>query len=578
VLPWKIREVDALAVGRLKDELGLHPVTARCLAGRGIGAAEQARSFLDPRLGSLRRPEGLAGLPAAVDRLAAAVRAGERVGCFGDYDVDGVTTCALMTSFLRQVGLQVVPRVARRDAGYGFGVADAAAFTAAGCRLIVTGDCGTSDLDAIHAARAAGADVIVVDHHTVPAHGAGAPPHPALALVNPFRGDSTFPFRGMASVGLAFYVMAALRTRLGEDGLLRGAGPDMRALLDLVALGTVADLVPLIGENRILTSLGLRQLAARRRPGIAALLRLAGVDGGRGGGGAPAPIDERTIAWKIGPRLNAPGRMGDAEPALALLLSEDDAAAERWAARLEEANQARREAQDRVVAEALAALDGGDPGPAVVVAGRGWQPGVVGIVAAKLVDRYRRPAFVIAVDPDTGVGTGSARSVPGVDLYRALARCQGMLMRFGGHAAAAGLTVAEGRIDELRAGLWESVEEGAAVAHDEPWADAEVELGQVDERLARELSALAPFGQGNAQPLLVCQGLRVLSSRRVGDGSHLKLELADGTGGARPAIAFGQGDSDPGAGATICAAFAPVVSTWQGRRRVELEIRRLAPA
>ncbi|MCB9565261.1 MAG: DHH family phosphoesterase, partial [Kofleriaceae bacterium] len=426
--PMRVRDVDLEAVARLQAALRVRPATARCLAGRGVGEPDDARRYLEPRLGGLRRPEGLAGFHDAVERVVRAVVTGERVGVFGDYDVDGVTTAALFTSFLGAVGVAVEARVARRDAGYGFGEADAAHFAATGCQLVITGDCGTSDLVAVAAARAAGMDVVVVDHHTVPP---ADTPHPANVLVNPFRADSTFPFRGLASVGLAFYLVAAVRTRLDEQGWFEGARaasrPDVRELLDLVALGTVADLVPLRGENRILARFGIERLASGPRPGVAALLRSAGVDPMR-------PIDERTVAWKLAPRLNAPGRLGDADPSLRLLLAPADQA-DRWATALEEANASRRELQDRVLEEALGMLDGHEPGPAIVVAGRGWPAGVVGIVAAKLVDLYRRPSFVVAIDPDTGVGRGSARTAGGVDLYRALAACAPRMVRFGGHAA-----------------------------------------------------------------------------------------------------------------------------------------------
>jgi single-stranded-DNA-specific exonuclease len=479
-----------------------------------------------------------------------------------------------VASFLGQAGADSVPRVARRDAGYGFGVPDAVAFADAGCRLIVTLDCGTSDLPAIAAARQRGVDVVVVDHHTVPDRGAG--PHPALALVNPFRDDSTFPFRGMASVGLGFYLMAAVRTLLAGQGWFASRPePDMKALLDLVALGTVADLVPLQGENRILAANGLRALAGRQRPGIAALLASAGVEGDQ-------PVDERTIAWKLAPRLNAPGRLGDAAPALALLLATDEAEARRCAGVLEQANASRREVQDRMLDEADRLLGDADPGPAVVVAAEGWASGVVGIVAAKLVERYQRPAFVIAIDPVTGEGRGSARTTAGTNLYQVLERCQDRLVRFGGHAAAAGLTVRADQVERLREELHAATEsvrlaEGSGPTSAARQADAQVELGQVDGGLVTELDSLAPFGNGNDSPLLLARGLRVRHSRRVGaDGAHLKLQLEDGTGQVRDAIGFGLGAEEPGPGAALDAAFQPFVSTWKGRTRIELRLEALS--
>jgi single-stranded-DNA-specific exonuclease len=445
---------------------------------------------------------------------------------------------------------------------------------ARGCNLIVTGDCGTSDIESIRVANAAGIEVIVVDHHTVPSADVV---HPAMSLVNPFRADSTFPFRGMASVGLGFYVAASVRTELRDRGYFRSRPePDVRELLDLVALGTIADLVPLAAENRILTALGLRRLQSRARPGIAALLESAGVDPDK-------EIDANTIAWKIAPRINAPGRLGAAEPSLSLLLSEGDAAVD-CARTLEEANTERRSIQDKVMREALAMLGDADPGPAIVLAGEGWAPGVVGIVAAKLVDKYQRPAFVVGIDPATGLGRGSARTSPGVNLYEALASAAHelgpRLDRFGGHAAAAGFTVQRENVAALSEALQSAVAtrfaEGSGPVTRSRDVDAEVKLAEVDERLAQELAGLGPFGQENPPPMLVTRGARVTAVRRVGDGSHLKLTLEDSTQTSRSAIGFKLGDRRVEVGAHLDLAFVPTVSTWQGRRSAELEVADLA--
>ncbi len=571
----RARTIDEAAASRLSATLKLRPTTARCLVARGVTDTADAQGFIAPKLAALRPPVELAGMTGAVTRLADAVTRGERIGVFGDYDVDGVTTAALLTSFLRAAGATVACAVARRDAGYGFTTAAAADFAARGCTLVVTGDCGTNDGDAIFAGAALGVDVIVVDHHTVPAAGTT---HPARALVNPLRADSRFPFRGMASVGLAFYVAAALRTELKARGHFRARPePDVRELLDLVALGTIADLVPLSAENRILTSLGLQRLTARERPGIAALLAAAGV--------APdKPVDAATVAWKLAPRINAPGRLGAAEPALQLLLA-NSAAADARAGEREAQNAERRAIQQRVLDAAVDRIEaaGGEAarGPAIVVAGEGWQHGVVGIVAAKLVDRYRRPAFVIGIDPDTGTGRGSARTLPGVNLYEALRRAAPWLDRYGGHAAAAGFTVRRGRVAQLTEALGNAVGEVAAFADgSRPTrqagdVDAEVRLGDVDQRLAEELATLGPFGQENAAPLLGARAARVMSVRRVGDGAHLRLTVDDGTG-ARDAIGFRLGDRNVGVGARVDIVFAPTVSTWHGQRAAELELADLA--
>jgi single-stranded-DNA-specific exonuclease len=582
----RLRSVDERLVSQLAQAMRIRPATARCLVARGVEGPNDAKGFVDPRLAALRPPAGLAGLPVAVGRIADAVQRKERIGVFGDYDVDGVTTAALLTTFLRSVDADVIVAVARRDAGYGFTTSAAADFAQRGAKLIVTGDCGTSDIDAINAAAAFQMEVIVVDHHTVPS---ADRPHPSLSLVNPFRSDSTFPFRGMASVGLAFYVAAAVRTELRERGHFRNhPEPDVRELLDLVALGTVADLVPLAAENRILTALGLRKLqpvvdshadpraavaASRRsgvRPGIAALLAVANVDPER-------EIDAHTIAWKLAPRLNAPGRLGAAEPSLSLLLADESTAAER-AAVLEAANTERRQIQERVLTEALEQLGDRDPGPAIVLAGVGWPTGVVGIVAAKLVDKYQRPAFVIGVDPVNGLGRGSARTVPGVNLYKALneaAQTPGILGRYGGHAAAAGFTIQRENIEALTEALGSAcakLAEGSGPTPTGREVDAEVRLAEVDERLATELAGLGPFGQQNPAPVLVTRSARVTAVRRVGRDKHLKLTLEDDRGTSRGAIGFNLGERDVPMGARLDLAFVPTISSWQGRRSAELTL------
>ncbi len=572
----QLRPVDEQLVTRLAVALRVRTATARCLVARGVHDPRDAQGFVDPRLAALRPPAGLAGLSSAVGRIADAVQRNQRIGVFGDYDVDGVTTAALLTSFLRAAGATVEVAVAKRDAGYGFTPSAAQDFVDRGCQLIVTGDCGTSDLEAISLAARHRVEVIVIDHHTVPSADI---PHPALALVNPYRTDSTFPFRGMASVGLGFYVAAAVRTELRDRGHFHTcAEPDVRDLLDLVALGTIADLVPLTAENRILTALGLRRLQSRARPGVAALLAVAGVDGER-------EVDARTVAWKLAPRINAPGRLGAAEPSLALLLAGADTAAE-CAQALEAANAERRTIQDRVMTEALEQLGDRDPGSAIVIAGEGWAPGVVGIVAAKLVDKFGVPAFVVGIDPVTGLGRGSARTSGGIDLYRALtiaSQTGGSLDRFGGHAAAAGFTVQResfAALAEALGGACGKLAEGSGPISTMREFDAEVRLGEVDERLAAELAGLGPFGQNNAAPVLVTRGSRVTAVRRVGDTTHgpghLKLTIEDDHSTTRSAIGFGLGDREVTVGARVDLAFVPKVSTWQGRRNAELELSDLA--
>ncbi len=566
---WSVESPNQEQVAKLQHALGVHSITAQCLVTRGIVDSEQARAYLKPTLAGLRVPEGLAGLQEALPRLIQAAQGAETVGVFGDYDVDGVTTTTLLSEALEAFGAKVIPMVASRAAGYGFGVSQAEALLEKGCTLIVTGDCGTSDIPSIEAANASGCDVIIIDHHTVPD---ADKPHPAFALINPFCADSTFPFQGMASVGLAFYVMGALRTALRERGHFSGrrSEPDVCSWLDLVALGTVADLVPLTHENRIMTTEGMARMARRTRPGIAALLEVAGVK-------ASEKITEHTIGWKLGPRLNAPGRLGDAQASLDVLRAKDAPSAKAAAQVVETINQERRAAQDIVFRQAMEKLGDVDPGPAVVVAGEGWAHGVVGIIASRLVDHYQRPAVVIAINAETGEGRGSARSFGGVNLYDALASCSELLGRFGGHAAAAGLSMQATDISVFTSDFHKAVVSQSPELLARYQCDANVSADQISESLVAELSTLAPFGKGNAQPLFVSQNVEVRSTRKVGGGGHLKLTLVDSKGRELSAIAFGMGDRDPGPGAVVDIAYVPAISTWGGRDRLEFMVKDFWP-
>src|SRR5262245_35230358 len=502
----------------------IRPLTARLLVARGIAEADLAARFLAPRLADLRPPDGMADLPRALDRLAAAIAAGETIGVFGDYDVDGVTTAAILTSALRAFGARVVARAASRHAGYGLGVQDVQRFAADGCRLLVTGDCGTSDHDALRAARTSGIDAIVIDHHELP-EGETA----AYALVNSRRPDDAFPFKGLASCGVAFYLAAALRTRLASPF-------DPRDLLDLVALGTIADLVPLVAENRILVAAGLQRLSARGRPGLAALAIRAELDGGR--------ITAHDAAFRLTPRLNAAGRLGDAQLALDLLLA-GDADAERLAGELDDQNTERQRVQELVWIEALAQATAQveEYAPAALVVGaEGWHPGVVGIIAARLVDRFARRE--IAMGFRVGEGGGAGRTVAGVNLFDALARCARHLTKFGGHAGAAGMSLVFAELDGFRAAFAAEAARqlGASPPATALAVDAEVTLRDLDIGFTEELARLAPFGVANREPLFALTGVTARTTRVVGK-DHLQLTLDHG-GATGEAIAFGFAEAD----------------------------------
>jgi single-stranded-DNA-specific exonuclease len=557
-IAWQAPSIDESKVAALAAAMRIRPLTARLLVARGVAEADLASRFLDPRLANLRPPEGMADLPRAIERLVAALAGGETIGVFGDYDVDGVTTAAILTSAFRAFGGKVVARAASRHAGYGLGVEDVARFAADGCRVLVTGDCGTSDHEALAAARARGIDTIVIDHHELP-EGETA----AYALVNSRRPDDAFAFKGLASCGVAFYLAAALRTRLGSPF-------DARDLLDLVALGTIADLVPLVAENRILVAAGLQRLSLRKRPGLAALAVRAELDGGQ--------ITAHDAAFRLTPRLNAAGRLGEAQLALDLLLA-GDADAERLAGELEDQNTERQRLQELVWKEALAQATAQveeDAAPAVVVGAEGWHAGVVGIIAARLVDRFGRPA--IAVGFRDGDGRGSARTVPGVNLFDALARCARHLTKFGGHAGAAGMSLSIAELPAFRASFAAEAARqlGTAPAAAALAVDAEVSLRDLDLGFAEELARLAPFGVANREPLFALTGVTARATRVVGK-DHLQLTLDHG-GTTGEAIAFGLAGADPGAGARVDLVATAELDTFRGVSRARLKVARLARA
>jgi single-stranded-DNA-specific exonuclease len=556
---WEAIAVDDGIAATLAAQLKIRPLTARILVGRGIVEVERAGRFLAPKLADLRRPDGMADLDKALARLEAALGAGETIGVFGDYDVDGVTTAAVLATTFRALGGKVVPRCASRDAGYGLGPDDVARFAAEGCTVLVTGDCGTSDHEALRAARAAGLDAIVIDHHQLPEGESEA-----FALINPRRPDDGFPFKGLASCGVAFYLAAAMRSRLGA----RAGAFDPRDLLDLVALGTIADVVPLIDENRILVSAGLRTLTARKRPGVEALALAAELE--------DKPLGAHEVGFRLAPRLNAAGRLGEAQLALDLLLAPDAATANRLAAELEDRNQERQRIQEIVWAEAQAAARDQEHEPAIVVGAEGWHPGVVGIIAARLVDRFARPAIVVGFRG--AEGRGSARTVPGFDLFAALASSAAHLVRFGGHAAAAGMTVTPQGMEAFRAGFCDAIRMQAQGRSAPPTrVDAVVGLGDLDVPFAEELARLAPFGAANAEPVFALRGLTTRTTRTVGQG-HLQLTLSDAEAGAvADAIAFGMADRDPGSGSRVDLLATTELDVFRGTRRARLKIRQLIP-
>ncbi|HZS84214.1 MAG TPA: single-stranded-DNA-specific exonuclease RecJ [Stellaceae bacterium] len=527
---WRLREADERLALALAQRLGLPEVLARILAARGIGL-DAAPGFLEPRLRDLLPdPSAFKDMDAAAGRLAAAIRGGETIAIFGDYDVDGATSAALLQRFCEAAGGRVLVYIPdRRAEGYGPNLPALLRLREAGARVIVTVDCGTTAHEPLAGAAAAGLDLIVVDHHV-------AEPKlpPAFAVINPNRLDESGAHGELAAVGVAFLLAVAVNRALRAAGWYQSGRtpPDLLQWLDLVALGTICDVVPLTGVNRALAAQGLKVMQRRGNPGIAALAEVARID---------ERLDAYHAAFLLGPRVNAGGRVGCADLGARLLASDDPAAVAGLARRLDAFNAERREIEARVLAEAIAAVETApSPAPLAFAAGEGWHPGVIGIVAGRLKERYNRPSCVVALAD--GIGKGSGRSVAGVALGAAIiaARQEGLLLNGGGHAMAAGFTVAADKLAALRDFLAERI--GAEIGSDglvpRLAIDGALTPGAANATLLDLVERLAPFGAGNAEPRFVFPGARLLYAEPVG-GQHVRCTLADAGGGGRlRAIAF----------------------------------------
>jgi single-stranded-DNA-specific exonuclease len=553
---WVMRPSDPEACRVLAATLGLHRLTAAVLVARGHRSLEEARAVLDGEEVPGPDPFLLAGMEQAVDRLHRAVKHRERVLVYGDYDVDGASATSLYLGFLKGLGLTAGFYIPHRiKEGYGLNAEAIRRIAASGVSVLITADCGTTSIDEIALAQALGMDVIVTDHHLP---GDALPP--AFALLNPCRADSGYPFSGLCSGGLAYKVASAYRTKYGAPE------SDPESYLDLVALATIADVAPLREENRTMVRRGLRLLSQGDRPGIRALKAAAGVIGACGVG---------TVGFILAPRINAAGRLGDAADAVRLLVTHDEGEAAELAGVLNRLNQERQQLEERMTAEALQAADATPTGP-IVLASRGWHQGVVGVVAARLVERFHRPAVLIALNK-SGIGRGSARSIAGVNLYEAIARCRDQLLAFGGHAVAAGLTITEECVPVFRDRLAEVLAEPLSGPAGCPklFCDAEVESRGFSPDSVRELTKLGPFGAGNPEPTVVLRSLRIASTKIVG-ANHLKLTVQGRGGPLLDAIGFRMGSLESrglSQSVPVDVACALDVNTWNGAERVQLRLK-----
>lgn len=565
---WTTAEASTDAVDALTGALGVPRPVALVLAARGFGDPDAVEAFLSPRLSLLSDPLGLPGMAAGAGRILQAVEARQRISLFGDYDADGVTATALLTGVLRRLGGQVAPFIpCRFEDGYGF--TDSAlqrCLAEQAPELIVTVDCGTNAVASVAQAATAGVDVVVTDHHEPADELADA-----AAIINPELGEDAAT-RDLAGVGVAFKLCHALVKLARESGWPAAAGLDLRDWLDLVAIGTVADVAGLTGENRILVRHGLARLEQSSWAGVRALLKVAGVQ---------PPLTTYHIGFMLGPRLNAAGRLASGHSAVDLLLSDDEREAADLARELDQANSERRRIEEGIRDEAGQQLDDGfDPGRdyGLVAYGEDWHVGTIGIVASRLCRRYQRPVIVLAGGGDNARGSG--RSLEGLNLVETLAACAANLETFGGHELAAGLTVRRDGIDAFREAFNALCRERLEGTDLRPRqrVDAWVCLGEVDDRLEEALTRMRPFGVGNPQPVFGARGVRVVGeARRVGrDGAHLKLTLAEGATQV-DAIGFGFGHCELPDG-PLDVLFEVNRNTFRGYDSLQLQIKDMAPA
>ena len=574
---WQEKQFDPDLRAKLAYELGLHPITARILIHRGVRTEEEARRFLNPSQDDLLDPFLLPDIVRAVDRMHAAVMNQERVVIYGDYDVDGMTAIALYYEWFDRHGCPVgyyIPSRVRE--GYGLNQKAIRNLVEQKTDLLITADCGTTSVEEIKLAQTLGLDVIVTDHHEVPIDSDDWPP--AYALINPKRPDSQYPFHGLCTAGLAYKVIQALEMARGG---LKGADsktghvPDASYGLDLVALGTLADVSPVTGENRYLVNEGLKQIEKGCRVGIGALKTVSKTEN--------KPIGCGTVGFILAPRINAVGRLADPYDGVRLLTTRSREEANRIAARLEMWNRERQQIEQDILTDVERQITESvdlSKASCIVLSSKKWHLGVIGIVASRIVERYGRPTVLISLD-DEGIGRGSARSIPCFHMQRGLAACANHLSRFGGHQQAAGFTIRQDQISLFRERFGNEV--SASIGQEGYMAslmvDAVIDLTELNFPLIRELERLRPHGIGNPEPILAVREAFAVSPRIVGK-NHLKFKVRKRGGLTFDAIGFRMGEhlEDFSHNRRWNLAFMPEVQEWQGEERIQLRIKDLQSA
>jgi single-stranded-DNA-specific exonuclease len=555
-----VRETDPLIVDRLQQELKIPYGIAVILAGRNLCTFEQCKAFFRPDLSQFHDPFLFEHMQMAVTRIEDALKRREKIVIYGDYDVDGITSTALLVRVLRQLGADCEYFLPNRlTDGYGISENGIRQIASRNAGLIISVDCGVTAVYETAIAAKLGMDMIITDHHEP--HGSFPD---AVAIINPKVNSSKYPDKNLAGVGVALKLCQALAKTTGRDEQL------WLPFLDIVALGTAADIVPLLGENRIIARYGFQILQNTRNIGLKALIDLQKLGGKK--------ISTSEVVFQLAPCINAGGRLGDATRGVELLITEDTEVAWKTAYELRETNLERRALDNTVAQEAIDWVEKNcsfDRDFALVVGKESWHVGVIGIVASKLVERFHRPAILFSIDPN-GIGRGSGRSVPCIHLLDALNQCSDLLESFGGHAAAAGMSIKSRNIDLFRERLNQVVSRMVKVEDLVPQviADAEVNLSQLDARFFRIINEMAPFGPGNMRPVLFCKNLKQKCSPRVVGQNHLKM-LVVGDGISMDAIGFNFGDryDEICRASEINLAFSLDENEWNGRINMQMKVK-----
>ena len=562
---WIRQEAPHSVMEALCSGMGISHTVAKILVNRGITGSEHAERFLRSSLEDLHEPFLLPDMEKAVRRIIHAIRSGETIFVYGDYDADGITATSLLVRFFRDIGRKAKYYIPKRlEDGYGITVGALERIKAEGASLVVTVDCGISSVAELEAAGAMGLDVIVTDHHEPPE----TLPE-ALALINPRLSGCQYPFKGLAGVGIALKLVQAINAGLaGKDKAGPGIDASLLKYLDFVALGTVADVVPLRGENRILVKHGIKVLKESDRAGIRKLKEVALV--------RDENLNVGTIGYQIAPRLNASGRLGEAGAGVRLLLTDDPEEAAEIAHGLEAMNRERQEIEEKILddARSMIVCDPDYDYCSIVLHSREWHQGVIGIVASRLVEEFYRPTVLISMTD--GIGKGSARGIPGFNLYQGLEQCSGLLEAFGGHKFAAGLSIKPENLERFKEKFEEAVKNVLMPDDFVPWLriDSEVRLKDLDWKVYSEIKSVAPFGPANPEPVFESGPLQVMYPRVVGR-NHIRMKLGQ-DGFAMSSIAFNMGECYQGLAMKkvfINAAFVLSASEWQGESTLQLNLR-----